>query len=265
MPKVSVIMGIYNTLKKEFLEESINSILNQTFTDFEFIICDDGSTNECFLWAEELCKNDKRCKLIKNEQNMGLSYTLNRCLENASGEYIARMDDDDIAEKTRLEKQVSFLDNNNEYGVVASNANLFDDKGIYGELVYPEIIKKESFLFGNPIVHPSVLVRKNAYDMVGGYRDLRITNRVEDYDLFMRMFAINIKIYVIQEKILNYRQDSYSFQKRKFKYRINECIIRATGFYRLKLYPKAMIFVVKPIIVGMIPKNILMKIKKAEK
>ena len=230
MPKVSVIMGIYNTFKKEFLEKSISSILNQTYTDFEFIICDDGSTNECFLWAREMCQKDKRCKLIKNEQNMGLSFTLNKCLKIAKGEYIARMDDDDIAEKTRLEKQVSFLDNNNQYGVVASNATLFDDSGVYGQLVYPEIIKKESFLFGNPIIHPSVLVRKKAYDMVGGYRDLKRTNRVEDYDLFMRMFAANIKIYVMQEKMLNYRQDSYSLKKRKFKYKINECIIRATRF-----------------------------------
>ena len=227
MPKVSIIMGIYNTLKKDYLEKSINSILNQTYSDFEFIICDDGSTNDCYIWAKEICGTDKRCKLIQNEKNMGLSYTLNRCLKEANGEYIARMDDDDIADLKRIEKQVVFLDNNKEYGVVASNATLFSDNGVYGELVYPEIIKKESFLYGNPIIHPSVLVRKNVYDEVNGYRDLKTTNRVEDYDLFMRIFAKNIKIYVIQEKILNYRQDEYSFKKRKFKYRINEAIIRA--------------------------------------
>lgn len=226
MPKVSIIMGIYNTLKKEYLEMSINSILNQTFKDFEFIICDDGSTNECFKWAEELCKNDERCILIRNEENRGLSYTLNRCLKVAKGEYIARMDDDDISDKTRLEKQVKFLESNIEYSVISSNANIFDDDGVYGELVYPPIIRKENFLFGNPIIHPAVLVRKKAYELVKGYRDIKKTNRVEDYDLFMRMYANNIQMYVIQEKLLNYRQDKNSFNKRKFKYRINEFLIR---------------------------------------
>lgn len=264
MPKVSVIMGIYNTLKKEYLEKSINSILNQTFKDFEFIICDDGSTNECFEWAREVCKDDARCILIKNEKNEGLSYTLNRCLGIAKGKYIARMDDDDISDVTRLEKQIKVLDTT-DYGVVASNANVFDDNGIYSELIYPEIIQKKDFLFGNPIIHPSVLIRKLDYDKVNGYRNSKITNRVEDYDLFMRMYSNNVKMYVLQEKLLSYRQDNNSLRKRKFKYRINECIIRAYGFYKMKLYPKAIVFIIKPIIVGVMPNKLLMKIKKRSK
>ena len=78
--KISVLMGIYNTRSKEILEQSINSILNQTFKDYEFIICDDGSTNNCLKWAKEICGEDKRVVFLENEKNMGLAYTLNKCL-----------------------------------------------------------------------------------------------------------------------------------------------------------------------------------------
>ena len=95
--KVSVLMGIYNTRNKTMLEQALNSILNQTYKDFELIICDDGSTNNCLEWAKEICKGDNRVVFLQNKENKGLAYTLNKCLENAKGEYIARMDDDDIS------------------------------------------------------------------------------------------------------------------------------------------------------------------------
>lgn len=80
MPKVSVIMGIYNLTDKDILNKSINSILNQTFTDFEFIICDDGSENNALEIVKEICKDDKRVKFLQNDKNMGLAFVLNKCL-----------------------------------------------------------------------------------------------------------------------------------------------------------------------------------------
>ena len=107
--KISVIMGIYNSRSKEILKKALESILKQTYENFELIICDDGSTNECINWAKEICENDTRVKFIKNEKNKGLAFTLNHCLSVASGEYIARMDDDDISHTDRFEKQIKFL------------------------------------------------------------------------------------------------------------------------------------------------------------
>lgn len=256
MPKVSVIMGVYNITDKPVLEKSINSILNQTFTDFEFIICDDGSNDNTLDVVKDVCQNDERVIFLKNEKNMGLAYVLNKCLKNAKGEYIARMDADDESALNRFEKQVEFLDSHPDYGVVTSNANVFDSTSIWGELKYSEEIKKEDFLMNNPIVHGAVMVRKSVYDMAEGYRDIPMTYRVEDYDLFMRIFAKGIKIHTIQEKLFNYREDKKTQKRRKYKYRINEAKVRHYGFKLLGLYPKGIIFVIKPLIVGLLPQGL---------
>ena len=260
MPKVSVIMGVYNIADRVVLEKSIFSILNQTFKDFEFIICDDGSTDNTLDLVKDICKDDARVIFIENETNKGLAYVLNKCLEHAKGEYIARMDADDESALDRFEKQVEFLDNNLDYGVVATNADVFDGDVVWKELIYSEEITKEDFLFNNPIIHGSVMVRKSTYDLVDGYRDIPMTYRVEDYDLFMRIFSKGIKIKTLQEKLFKFREDSKSFKRRKHRYRINEARIRFHGFKLLKLYPKGIIYVIKPLIVGLLPLNLKRKI-----
>ena len=201
MPKVSVIMGVYNT-NKEYISLAIESILNQTYTDFEYIICNDGCTDDTFEYIKSKYK-DSRIVYIENDTNRGLAYTLNHCLNKAQGEYIARMDSDDESLLNRIEEQVDFLDNNKEYGVAATNANLFDENGIWGKLEYNENINKKDFLKNNPVIHPSVMIRREIYDLVNGYRDILRTVRVEDYDLFFRIFAKGAKIYTIQNKLLN--------------------------------------------------------------
>ena len=256
MPKVSVIMGVYNITDKSVLEKSINSILNQTFKDFEFIICDDGSKDNTLELVKRICNNDERVIFLKNEKNMGLAYVLNKCLKYSKGEYIARMDSDDESALNRFEKQVEFLDLHPDYGVVTSNANVFDDISTWGELKYNKEIRKEDFLMNNPIIHGAVMVRKSVYNMAEGYRDIPMTYRVEDYDLFMRIFSKGIKIYTIQEKLFNYREDKKTRKRRKYKYRINEAKVRYYGFKLLGLYPKGIIFVIKPLIVGLLPQGL---------
>lgn len=267
MPKVSVIMGVFNAGNKNILQEAILSILNQTYTDFEFIICDDGSTNNTLEMVRKLTKNDKRVKLISNKENKGLAYTLNECLKIATGEYIARMDADDISNKDRFEQQVKILDENPDVGVVNLNAYLFDEKGIWGEEKHNKIIKKEDFLYNNPIIHPSVMVRKSAYDKVDGYRDIKMTYRVEDYDLFMRMYSENIKMITIQDFLFNYREDINAIKRRKFRYRINELKVRYYGFKKIGLLNKKSnyIYVLKPIVTSIIPRKIYKNIKKWRK
>ena len=170
MCKVSVIMGIYN-MESNFLiaKLAINSILNQTYTDFEFIICDDGSNDKTYQMVEFLVKGDSRVILIKNDKNRGLAYSLNQCLRIAKGKYIARMDADDISILNRLEEEVNFLDNNDEYALVGCNLELIDDNGIWGKRILPKNPNKKDCLFGPPFAHPSIMIRKDVIDKLNGY------------------------------------------------------------------------------------------------
>ena len=111
--KVSIIMGIYNCAST--LPEAIDSIINQTYNNWELIMCDDGSVDNTYEIADKYRNQyPKKIVLLKNEKNMGLNYTLNECLKHSSGEYIARMDGDDLSLPTRLEKEVAFLENNTQ-------------------------------------------------------------------------------------------------------------------------------------------------------
>ena len=118
MPKVSVICGIYNCLECYSFEESIKSILIQTLGDFEFIICDDCSTDGSWEMLKRFSNKDARIRLIRNDKNLGLAATLNRCIEISEGENIARHDCDDISAPERLERQISFLEKNKEISML---------------------------------------------------------------------------------------------------------------------------------------------------
>ncbi|UTY38146.1 glycosyltransferase [Allocoprobacillus halotolerans] len=120
MVMISVIMSVYNDAK--YLEKSIQSILNQTFKDFEFIICNDCSTDSSLSIIQEFQKLDSRIKIINNSTNLGLAASLNKCIEISLGQYIARMDSDDISFKNRLEVEYNFLMEHQEYDVVGSKS-----------------------------------------------------------------------------------------------------------------------------------------------
>lgn len=260
-PKVSVIMSVYNTKNKDRLEKSINSILNQTYKNFEFIIYNDGSTNECFKWTKEICQKDNRCILIDCKENKGLAFALNECIRKSSGDLIARMDDDDESLNTRLEKQVETFIQASDIGVVNCNINVFDEDGVYGERIYKEDLEVKDFLMENPIVHPAVMMKKECLEKVNGYRDIDMTFRNEDYDLFLRMLHEGIKMYTIQEKLFNFREDKDSYKRRMFKYRINEYRVKYENFKKLGLLPKYYILCLKPIVVGLIPVFIMKRIR----
>lgn len=262
MPKVSVIMGVYNVKKKEIAEQALLSILNQTFEDFELIICDDGSTNETVTIIKEIVKKDKRVKIILNDKNRGLAYSLNHCLQYATGEYIARMDIDDISYPERLEKQIEFMDTNLEFAFCGTNADLFEDNITWGIRRMPEFPQKKDFLFGPKVIHATMLMRKAVIDNVHGYCVQWDTTRAEDYELFMRLYAMNYKAYNIQNSLYQIREDKDAYKRRAYKYRLQEAHVRLIGFKRLKLYPKAIIYVIKPLIVGLIPQKFLKGIRK---
>ncbi len=262
---ISVIMGVYNIPSKEILKLSIDSILNQSYKNIEFIVVDDGSTNDTLKWVKELTKNDKRVIILKNKVNQGTEFCLNKALKIAKGKYVAVQDGDDYCSLERLKKELNFLKKHSEYQLVSSNANCFDENGIWGERIFDEEITEKSFLFTSPVQHGSILTYKECYDRVGGYKTENYVKRNEDYDLFMRMYASGIKMHTIQEKLYYYRVDELCYSKRKFKYRINEAIVRAKGYKLLGLYPKGIIYVLKPVLVGLLPVSIIKKIHRKKR
>ena len=156
-PKVSVLMPVYNT-NEDYLRKAIESILNQTFKNFEFIIINDGSTNN----AEDviLSYNDSRIKYLKQE-NQGIVSALNSGWEEAQGEYIARMDSDDISYPTRLEKQINFMDNNPNVALVGCFARIIPSGKI---IILPKEIKLIDLLADCPLIHPTILFRKTDFE-----------------------------------------------------------------------------------------------------
>lgn len=261
MPKISVISGAYNVASCYSFDKSMESILNQSFGDFEFIICDDGSSDATFELLKKYADKDERIKLIRNEQNRGLAASLNRCIEIAEGEYIARHDLDDYCNLNRFKKQIEYLNSHREISVLGSTAYLFDENGVWGEERYPAEVKSEDFLFTSPYKHGSVIFRKEALLKAGGYRVAKETRRAEDYDLFMTMqtFAKGANL---EEALYYFCEDKNTLKRRKYKYRIDEAKVRFRGFKKLGLFPKGIIYVIKPLIVGLIPIKILGKLKR---
>lgn len=259
---VSVIMGVYNIENLWVFNKAVDSILNQTLSDFELIICDDGSSDNTYNILCDYEKKDYRIKVIQNKQNSGLAYSLNECLNIASGKYIARQDADDISKLNRLERQISFLEKNRDVGFVGSNVNLFDESGVWGKRILPEYPQKEDFLFTAPYVHGTLVFRKDMLMCVGKYKVSKITLRAEDYELEMRLYAAGYIGANIQEILYYFLENEQTQARRKFKYRIDETKIRAEGFKKLKIFPKCIPYIIKPLIVGIIPRFILKMIKK---
>ncbi len=261
MPRLSIITGAYNAASVFSFEKSMRSILNQDFCDFEFIICEDGSTDDTYAVLLEYAREDRRIKLLRNEENRGLAYSLNHCLEAASGEYIARHDLDDVSCKDRFTKQIEFLDTHGEYALLGTGRYLFDENGVWDEEYMPEEVKKEDFLFASPYIHGSVMFRREALKEAGGYRVEKATRRTEDYDLFMRI-ATFAKGANLKEPLYCFLEDKNAVARRKYRYRIDEAKVRHRGFKALGLMPKGLLYVIKPLIVGLIPACVRERLRK---
>lgn len=186
--KVSVLMAVHNGEK--YIRQAVESILSQTFSDFEFIIVDDGSSDETVSLLDEYVAIDERIVLVRNEVNIGLTRSLNYGLGLARGEFIARMDADDISLPDRFLEQVEYLSLHPEVGVLGTFFRIIDANGSFVSDIYSfpadSGFIKWSFFFYNPIVHPSVMVRRQIVDSVGGY-DPRVL-RSQDKDLWVRLF-----------------------------------------------------------------------------
>ena len=184
MPRVSVVMPVYNG--ERYLHEAIDSILNQTFSDFEFIVINDCSDDG----TENIIKSytDSRIHYIKNENNLGVALSLNRGFDAAKGEYIARMDADDISLPSRLEKQVEYMEDNPAIAVCGCETELFGDvEKTDTYTVFGKEMMKINLLFAPCLCHPAVMLRRSVVEKEH-YRYDDSFERLEDYELWTRLF-----------------------------------------------------------------------------
>lgn len=260
-PKISVLMGIYNCA--DTLPEAIDSILNQTVQDFELILCEDGSGDNTYQVALDYQKRyPEKIVLIKNEKNLGLNLTLNRCLAAAKGEFIARMDGDDRCDPTRFEKELAALEARPDLAFVGSAIYLFDDKGVWGMTTVAEEPTGNDFSWGNPFSHGSCMGRKAAFDAMGGYSEDPRVVRVEDFHLWIRMYEAGMKGMNLTEPLYSLRSDLNATARRRLKARLNEAYVTGVGISRLKLAKWRYILTLRPVILGLLPRRFYLKLHK---
>lgn len=203
---LSVIMSVYNE-EKEWVCESVESILRQTYPLFEFIIVIDNPEldRETKSYLQAVEKSDRRVKLIFNEKNMGLALSLNKAIALASGEYIARMDADDISEENRLLDQLAYLEKH-QLDMLGTGRRIINENG--------KVLVEEEKPVTNPsllqrllpitscFVHPTVMIRTNVLRSLDGYRNFR---QSQDYDLWLRLYDAKYRLGNISRTLLHYR------------------------------------------------------------
>ena len=203
IPLVSVVMPAYNSEK--YIAETIESVLNQTYKNFEFIIINDASTDKTLDIIKKYAKKDKRIKVIENKKNLGITKTRNKGLELAKGKYVATHDSDDISLPTRFEEQVEYLESHPEVGAVGAYIRIFDEVNKKISIrKYPKNDKelRKLIYFCCPIAQPVSMIRKSILDKIGGYRKIEAPS--EDLYLWFKI-GEKSKFANIQKVLLNYR------------------------------------------------------------
>lgn len=260
-PAVSVLMGVrYRRADTVMLQRAVESILNQTFSDFELLICDGGSSAEACCLLDSLALSDSRIRLVRGENlPEDLAGKLNTCLDHARGELIARMDDDDFSHPERFERQVSFLLNHGDIAFVGCSVSFLTDGVQTGTKVFPEYPQVRDFYFTQPFVHPTLMFRRSVLTATGGYSTGKHQVLCEDYDLLLRLYTMGHSGANLQDILFDY---TVSLNTRKMKHRWNEAVTRWNRFKDLNLLPRALPYVIKPLAVGLIPRSLLARIKK---
>lgn len=202
-PSVSIILPVYNGA--DWIQRGIQSVLEQTFTDFELIVIDDGSVDRS--WDVISTFSDKRI-IATRQSNHGLAATLNIAAKSARASYIARQDQDDLSFRLRLEKQVEFLNDHPDVGMVGTSAEVWIGDAKTERLLQhstEDVSIKFDLLFDNPFVHSSVMIRRNVFEKIGGYCEDKSRQPPEDYELWSRV-AREFKVANLSELLLAYRE-----------------------------------------------------------
>lgn len=202
-PILSVILPVYNG--QDYLVEAINSVLSQSFDDFELVIINDGSTDSSATIIEKL--DDSRIRFFQ-QTNKGLPATLNKAISLARGEYIARQDQDDVSFRHRFEQQVAFLEANQDVGIIGTSAEIWVGNSPSNRFLrHPteDALLKFDLLFDNHFVHSSVMIRRAVFDDLGGYSENFLRQPPEDYELWSRVMK-KYKVANLPDVLLKYRE-----------------------------------------------------------
>lgn len=253
-PLVSIILPTYNGNPK-WLTESINSVLNQSYKNFELNIINDASIIDIEGTVLAFAKKDKRIKYHKNEKNLKLTKTLNKWIELSKWMYIARVDDDDIwCDTEKLSKQVHFMEENPEYGLCGTSGYTINEKGEIIEEFFQretnESIKK-NLLASNQFTHCSVLIRKSVLEDVWYYNPQH--NLIEDYELRLRI-GIKYKLHNLQDKCVMYRINTQSVSNKHNRKQKLMNINITPQFY--KYYPWFYAAILKKITYFLLPQKL---------
>ena len=260
-PIISVIMGIYNC--GDTLSEAIKCIINQTFKDWELIMCDDGSRDNTYEIATSYKeKYPEKIIVLQNEKNRGLNYTLNECLKQARGKYIARMDGDDRCDKERFSIEIDVLEKEPEIAIVSTDMEFFDESGVWGKISHPEYPMPEDFVRESPFCHAPCMVKREAYMKVKGYSVSEKLLRVEDYHLWIKMYKCGYRGKNIHKCLYQMRDDRNAYSRRSFKNRLNEYYVKRLAIKTFRLKKWNYLFALRPIIVGLLPNFIYDKLHK---
>ena len=257
--KISVVMAAYNAEK--YLKEAMDSILGQTYDDFELIVIDDKSSDASGQILKDYAARDSRVVVLENQENMGLTKSLNKGLRVAKGEYIARMDADDISVPDRFEKQVAFLDSHPDHSFVSCIGRYIDEDGKEEQLrLFPETNEEIYAMMPkvDAVMHPGVMFRREDIRKIGDYcEDFRV---VQDYDLWFRGMAAGYKFYNIQEPLVLFRRnDSYNTRKSK-AYRMVDYRVRKKGYKINKIPLHKRVYLVVPLALAYIPPKVMDKL-----
>lgn len=257
--KVSVVLAAYNAEK--YLALAVQSILDQTFSDFELILIDDRSTDSTGRIMKRFAGQDPRVVVLENEENLGLTKSLNRGISIARGQYIARMDADDIAVPHWLGNQVRFLDEHPDYTFVSCIGRYIDENGREEQLRHFPETNAEIYAMMpkvDPMMHPGAVFRKADVAKIGNYcEDYRV---VQDYDLWFRGMAAGYKFYNFQEPLILFRRnDTYNARKSR-AYRMIDLRVRVKG-YKLNRIPfYKYVYLLIPLALAYIPPKVMDKL-----
>ena len=235
--KVSVLMGIYNC--ETTLSESIDSILAQTYPNWELILCDDCSTDGTYALAKTYAEQyPEKIILLRNETNSRLAFSLNRCLEKTTGKFVARMDGDDKCVPERFEKQIDYLLAHPDAVLVGTAMQRFYNDGSFGavDACRPEPDKFTPHHNGPTFNHATILAYKSVFDALGGYTVSPRTVRGQDRDLWFRFFAAGYKGVNMPDPLYLVREDVEAIRRRTFRDRWISFETEIYG-YRLLHYP----------------------------
>ncbi|MEQ8216677.1 MAG: glycosyltransferase [Arenibacter sp.] len=262
-PRISVIMSVYNA--QVLLEEAIKSILNQSFSDFEFLIVDDNSNDNSRNILNFFAKKDARIKIFSNTVNLGLTKNLNKLIQISKGEYIARMDADDISLFERFNDQIKYFEEHQDVDILGTfSENISSDGTVIGKrrvpITHEEI--KELLPKLNPLSHPTVMFRAASLKEIGGYDERYKTS--QDFHLWFKAIGSGLKINNIPRILFQYRMDDDYVSRKSFKYRLNEFNIKLEGYILIGLPWYKYHYALISLVLAFVPSFLFLQLKKLD-